>query len=282
MACFPPDVTFVTTKSGAPSLCERNFAASPCLKGISSDRIIVQEGFSSAALAYNDAIDRAQTDLIVFAHQDVYFPDTWLGDLDRSLKILDSLDPDWGVLGGWGTGRGGFEAGFLYSVGLGLLGKPFERPVAVDTLDEFILVLRKSSGLRFDPALPHFHFYGMDICMSARKNKKRCYAISALSVHNTSYGHLSPEFFSCYWPVKRKWREFLPVKTSCVTVSFWNTDLIVLRFKLICFALLARDLIRPRLEDPRSALEFMAGAPDQGAEGQYHRALAGSTAGHKR
>lgn len=282
MAYTHPDVTFVTTKSGAPSLFERNFAASPCLKGISSDRIIVQEGFSSAALAYNDAIDRAQTDLIVFAHQDVYFPDTWLGELGRSLKILDSLDPDWGVLGGWGTRLQGFKVGFLYSVGLGVLGKPFERPVAVDTLDEFVLILRKSSGLRFDSTLPHFHFYGMDICMSARKNKKRCYAISALSVHNSSYGYVSPDFFVCYWHVRRKWREFLPIQTSCVTVSSWNADLFVRRFKLVCFALLGRDLIHPRLEDPRSALEFMEGASDEGAEGQHHRALAGSPAGRKR
>jgi hypothetical protein len=259
MADQLPDITFVVNKSGNPAVFENNFAASPCLEGIPLDRIIVQEGFSSASLGYNDAILKAKTDLIVFAHQDVYFPENWLADLDRSLKILGAADPDWGVLGGWGIDHRGLERGFVFSVGLGVLGQSFEHPVAVDTLDEFILILRRSSGLRFDPTLPHFHFYGMDICMSARKNKKNCYAISALSVHNTSYGYLSPEFFKCYWFVKKRWREFLPVRTSCIRVSAWNEDLIVRKLKLFCFSLLGRNIkILPRLEDPRSALRSIA------------------------
>ena len=251
-----PDVTFVVNKSGDPSVFEKNFAASPGLHGIPQDRIIVQEGFSSASLGYNDAIERAKTDLIVFAHQDVYFPRDWLADLNRSLKILDELDPDWGVLGGWGINRQEVGVGFVHSVGLGVLGQPFEHPAEVDTLDEFILILRKSSGLRFDPTLPHFHFYGMDICMSARKNRQRCYVISALSVHNTSYGYLSPEFFSCYWHVKKRWKAVLPVRTSCIRVTRWNEDLIVRKLKFILFPLLGKNLkILPRLEDPRSALQ---------------------------
>jgi hypothetical protein len=278
-----PDATFVTTRSGDARVFEKNFAASPCLEGLSRDRIIVQEGFSSAALAYNDAIDRAQTDLIVFAHQDVYFPDRWLADLDRSLKILDAVDSDWGVLGGWGTNRVGSPAGYLYSVGLGVLGKPFERPVAVDTLDEFILILRKSSGLRFDPALPSFHFYGMDICMSARKNKKKCYAISAFSVHNTSYGYLSPEFYNSYWHVRKKWREFLPIQTSCIRVSAWNENLISRKFKWILFSLLGRNKnVLPRLEDPGSALQFATETAGEVVAGSAVGLFAGPEERHER
>jgi hypothetical protein len=173
-----PEATFVTTRSGDARLFEKNFAASPCLGGIPRDRIIVQEGFSSAALAYNDAIDRAQTDLIVFAHQDVYFPDRWLADLDRSLKILDAVDSDWGVLGGWGTNRVGPPAGYLYSVGLGVLGKPFKRPVAVDTLDEFILILRKSSGGSIRPFRIFIFMAWTSACLLARTKR-----IATLSLH---------------------------------------------------------------------------------------------------
>src|SRR5271156_6016867 len=205
------DLTFVVNRNNK-AIFERNFAASPCLERIRPDRIVVQEGFSSAATAYNDAIERADTDLLVFAHQDVYFPEDWLDNLDRSLKILEHSDPDWGVLGGWGVNNRGLWVGYLYSAGLGLLGKPFTQPVAIDTLDEYVLIMRKSSGLRFDPNLPHFHYYGTDICLSARKNEKCCYAISAFSIHNTCYGQLPPEFFECYWHVKRKWKEFLPIQ----------------------------------------------------------------------
>ncbi len=225
------DITFVVTRSASGNLqklCqglketssrtifEKNFAASPCLGEIRPDRIIVQEGFSSAATAFNDAIDRAETDLLVFAHQD-------------------------------------------YSAGLGVLGKPFAQPIAIDTLDEYVLIMRKSSGLRFDPKLPHFHFYGTDICLSARKKKKSCYAISAFCIHNTSYGLLPPEFFECYWRVKRKWKEFLPIQTSCIRVTRWNEELIVRRLKHVYFTLFRRDYkLFPRLEDPRSVLQIVA------------------------
>jgi len=254
-----PDVTFVVNKSGDSAIFERNFAASPCLKGIRPDRIIVQEGFPSASIGYNDAIEKAKTDLIVFAHQDVYFPRDWLADLDRSLKILEEVNPDWGVLGCSGVNNRGLFAAYLYSVGLGILGKPFVQPVAIDTLDEFILILRKSSSLRFDPNLPHFHFYGTDICMSARKAKKNCYAISAFSIHNTSFGPLAPDFFRCYWPVRKKWMEYLPIQTTCIRITRWNEDLIIRRFKDTCFKLLGRDMVlRPRLEDPRAVLQNCA------------------------
>jgi hypothetical protein len=262
MAVRVPDVTFVVNKSGVPSLFERNFAASPVLESVPPNRIIVQEGFPTAALGYNDAIERAQTDLIVFAHQDVYFPANWLAELNRSLGILETSDPDWGVLGCSGVKYPDQRAGFLHSVGLGILGGPFERPVPIDTLDEFILILRKSSGLRFDPTLPHFHFYGTDICMSAREQKRGCYAISAFTVHNTSYGYLAPEFYQCYWHVKKRWHKFLPIQTTCIKVTRWNGELIYRRLKYIGLSLLGRDLRpKPRLEDPRSV---MPPGPDGG------------------
>ena len=251
-----PDVTFVVNKSGDPSIFERNFAASACLEGIRPDRIIVQEGYSSASVAYNDAIDKAKTDLIVFAHQDVYFPKDWLADLNRSLKILEVSDSNWGVLGCSGVNNCGLFAAYLYSVGLGILGGPFSQPIAIDTLDEFILILRKSSNLRFDPNLPSFHFYGTDICLSSRKAKKNCYAISAFSVHNTSYGPLAPDFFRCYWPVKRKWKKHLPIQTPCIRITRWNEDLIIRRFKDTCFTLMGRDMRPlPRLDDPTVVLQ---------------------------
>lgn len=277
MSYNPPDVTFVVTKSGDPAIFARNFAASPGLEGIRPSRIIVQQGFASAATAYNDAIERAETDLIVFAHQDVYFPSDWLENLDRFLKMLDQTDPHWGVLGCSGINNRGLLAAYLYSTGLGIIGKPFDRPVAVDTLDEFILILRRSSGLRFDPTLPHFHFYGTDICLSARKKGKTCYAISAFSIHNTRYGPLAPEFYTCYWHVKKKWKEFLPFQTTCIRVTRWNGDVIFGRFKHICFTLLGRNMkLLPRLEDPRSVLQYAADTFDESGGGSAADALMGS------
>jgi len=258
-----PDVTFVVTPSN-PKIFHRNFLASPCVANLRADRVILQEGYPSASLAYNDAIDKANTDLVVFAHQDVYFPEGWLSDLNRSLNVLERLDPDWGVLGGYGVNNRGLRAGFVYSVGLGVLGAAFERPVEIDTLDEYFLIVRKSSGLRFDRHLPNFHFYGTDICMTARERGKRCYAISAFSVHNTSYGTGPAGFFEGYWYIKKKWKKFLPIQTSCIRVTRWNEAVIIHHLKQAFFALLGRDMKPlPRLEDPRTVLPYAIEVADR-------------------
>jgi hypothetical protein len=253
-------LTFVVSRSGNPAIFDHNFSVSPALAHVPSDQIIVQEGFPSASLAYNDAIEKARTDIIVFAHQDVYFPEQWLADLNRAIRHLEKSDPDWGMLGCWGVNNRGLEAGYLYSVGLGVLGVPFDSPVKIDTLDEYVLILRKSSGLRFNEALPRFHFYGTDICMTARKNNMNCYAISAYTVHNTSYGLLSQEFYECYWHIKRLWREFLPIQTPCIRVTQWNEDYYIRRLKAAYFNLIGRDLTIPRVSDPAVVLRSH---PDQ-------------------
>lgn len=247
------DVTFVVTPSNS-AVYESNFAASPLLAGLLGDRLILQEGYRSATLAYNDALDKAKTDLVVFCHQDVYFPETWLGDLRRSLEALAVSDPNWGVLGGFGATRRPEWVGYLYSTGLGVMGRPFERPIEIETLDEYVLILRKSSGLRFDPNLPHFHFYGTDICMTAREQGKRCYAISAFAVHNTSYGAVGPGFFEGCRYIAKRWRKFLPIQTTCVRVTRWNGDLVRRHTRQMCLRLLGKNMTpRPRLADPRSA-----------------------------
>ncbi len=260
-----PMLTFVATCND-PELLENNFEASPTLRNPRIAQVIIQKGFKSAALAYNDAIDKAKTDLIVFAHQDVYFPEAWLKDLDRALLILEEKDPNWAVLGCYGIDRKGEGVGYVHSVGLGVLGCPFLEPVPVISLDEFVLIVRKSANVRFDATLPHYHFYGTDICLAARKKGLNNFAISAFTVHNTKLVPLPKEFFECYWHIKKIWKEFLPITTPCIRVTRFNGDLI--RRKLMAFS----NRIRGnrfqgggRLPDPRQALiEFSSSQPPKG------------------
>ena len=168
---MPPrrQVTFVNAVNNR-RLFERNFLASPCLDQHQDCELLVQEGFGSAAKAYNDAIDRAMHDLIVFCHQDILLPQSWLCELQSALQELEREDPQWGVLGTYGVTQDGRAWGRVYSSGLGVIGETPPRPVAVQTLDEIVLILRKSSGLRFDESLPHFIFTGL-IFACARQRK---------------------------------------------------------------------------------------------------------------
>jgi hypothetical protein len=104
-----------------------------------------------------------------------------------------------------------------------MLGEPFERPAEVRVLDEIVLMLRKSSGLRFDDALPHFHLYGTDICLRAEAHGRKNYVIPAFSVHNTHFGLILPEeFYECCRHVRRVWGDALPVRTPCIQITKYN------------------------------------------------------------
>jgi hypothetical protein len=201
-------------------ILEKNLLASPCFKEPHSHQILAQEGYPSAVQAYNNAIDRSVNDLIVFSHQDILFPESWLTDLEKALAYLESADPNWGVLGCYGRTRDDGDRGYIYSLGLGVLGGPFETPAEIQTLDEIVLIVKKSSGLRFDDSLPDFHMYGTDICMAAAKRGMKSYAIPAFCVHNTTFNLVLPRaFYDCYKHVQRTWSESLPIQTTCIRIT---------------------------------------------------------------
>lgn len=186
-----------------------------------ASEVILQRGYSSAAAAYNDALLRAKTDLVIFAHQDVYFPRGWIESLREALDLLARRDPEWGMLGVWGDRYSGGPPGYLYWTGVdGTAGEPFQGVKEVRVLDEVVLITRKSSGLRFDEELAGFHMYGTDICLEARRRGKRCYVFSGFCVHNTNeYKMLPWEFWKSCLFVRTKWKTELPVHTPCIKIT---------------------------------------------------------------
>jgi hypothetical protein len=189
--------------------------------------VLVQRGCSSAGQAYNSGVKASTSDVIVFAHQDVYFPQGWFGSVARSITAISAKDPDWGVLGVFGISLSGAEVGHLYSTGLRrVLGCPFEGPLEVGCLDEVVLVVRRSSGLQFDEKLPGFHLYGADICLEARRKGLKCYAISAFCVHNSNGLDQLPQAYSrAYFYMRDKWRNQLPIRTPCMVITRWGLPL---------------------------------------------------------
>jgi len=212
-------ITFVVA-ANSRDILENNLLASACLRGDSGNQVLVQEGFKSAATAYNDAIGKTTNDLMVFAHQDILFAKNWIADLEKALERLEQTDPNWGVLGCYGETTNCEGQGYIWSGEQGILGKAFDEPAPVQTLDEIVLILRKSSGLRFDEGLKNFHFYGTDICMEAAKRRRKVYAISAFCVHNAAQTVMLPkEFYECYGYIKKKWVDRLPIQTTVIRVT---------------------------------------------------------------
>jgi hypothetical protein len=93
-----------------------------------------------------------------------------------------------------------------------------ELPARVATLDELLLVVPKSSQLRFDPALG-FHLYGADLCLQARERGLAVVVLGAPCHHNSRNIGLPEAFFASARVFARKWAHRLPVATPCVIID---------------------------------------------------------------
>lgn len=184
-------------------------------------QVIIRKGFACAGGAYNAGISEARNEIMVFAHQDVYLPESWLRDLAAALDRLQRTDPHWGVLGVYGISDTRERDGFVYSTGLkATLGMRFVGAIEALTLDELLLIVRRSSGLFFDEKLPGFHLYGADLCAQAREESMKSYIIPAFCIHNSNgIQHLPGTFWRSYFYLRWKWWNHLPITTCCTTIT---------------------------------------------------------------
>ena len=193
---------------------------------------------------YCDAARDAKHDLMFFIHQDVYLPPTWERQMYASLRQLEVLDPEWGVVGAVGVvpthnGRektlvGHWRDPHQYRHSQDL-------PQEVQSLDEMWLGLRKRRSLSFDPRLPGFHCYGIDISLSAHARGLKSYALDAFVWHkhrdacgkHIFFADDSPkirqrqtasfrEEYRCATEyIRAKWQRFLPFHSTSYS---WAID----------------------------------------------------------
>ncbi len=214
--------------------------------------VLAMRGHVSAASAYNAGIDQAKGEYLVFVHQDVYLAEGWVAKFSETLEFLARNDPQWGVLGMWGISPAGKGSGYLYcTAGIRLMGESFVGCKQVRSLDEVLLVVRKTSKLRFDEAIGGFHMYGTDICLEAEHRGMKNYAFSAFGIHNSNgYGMLPWAFWRSFLKVRRKWRAALPVQAPCAEITPWCVPAIWWNFSQAINLLLKRHKVGKRIPDP--------------------------------
>jgi hypothetical protein len=135
----------------------------------------------NAATALNGAIETIEESWVACVHQDVLFPRRWLRAVSTALR---GLAQDVSVVGLVGTRRDGRFRGHIVDPN----GHCFWGPLPADvlTLDEHVLLLRRSSGLRFDPKTPGFHCYAADISLEAHARGGRVVVIDAPVTHTST------------------------------------------------------------------------------------------------
>ncbi|GGX48686.1 hypothetical protein GCM10007385_15900 [Tateyamaria omphalii] len=210
----------VAVATNNDTILNDNLLRSPMIKdGIVGTEIV--RDAPSASIAYNTALDNTTASIVIFAHHDVYFPHGWDELLRQRIAEVDAIDPNWAVLGAFGIGLTGAEYGPVWSTSLGrIVGSVPETPQPVQSYDELVIILRRDSGLRFDPGLPNFHLYGTDIVASARQANRAAYAAALPLVHNDGYhDQLGDDYSEAYGFMQRKWRDALPLRTPITKIS---------------------------------------------------------------
>jgi len=202
--------------SHSDPILSANLAASPLVAA--GQPCHVERGAASAGEAYNRLIDRTEAPVLVFAHHDVWLPEGWQHLLAARLA---ELPDDWALFGSFGVGLDQAGIGPVWSSSLGqIVGRVPMAPVAVQSYDELLIVLRRDAGLRFDEGLPGWHLYGTDITTEARARGRGAYAGALPCIHNDRYhSALGADFAECYRYVQTKWRDRLPLKSPVIKIS---------------------------------------------------------------
>jgi hypothetical protein len=183
--------------------------------------LVLQSGYTNISRAYNDAWRNIDADFVVFLHQDVFIPAGWDDLFFGAVEILSERERKWAVVGVAGVNLLGDSVeyfGHLQENGREWRGGLELLPVAVETLDELLLVCKGNLGFRFDERIPTAHFYGADLCLQAGEEGYTCHVINAYVHHNTTGGANTDAFRQAEDYMRKKWKRRLPFATTCVVV----------------------------------------------------------------
>jgi hypothetical protein len=200
-----------------------NLLASPCLAPESPHELISVLKAPSAAAGLHAGLERARNDWVVLVHQDVFLPPGWDRRILSQLRQAERTFGPIGVAGVYGVSDVREAVGQpLAAERIGqvvdrgrLLQEGPELPARAATLDELLLIVRRVTPLRADPALG-FHLYGADLCLQARERGLSVVVLDALCHHNSRSLALPESFFAGAEVFARKWAGRLPIATPCV------------------------------------------------------------------
>jgi SAM-dependent methyltransferase len=215
-------LSFVACVNNEAQLSE-NLAASPCFQESGAHELILIRGAQSASEGFCAGIERAQHEVVVFLHQDVYLPKNWPRRFAQQWLLASERFGGMGVAGVYGACHDNAVQGGVLRTGHvvdrhTLLNEPRPLPACVETLDEVLLAIPRSTPLRPDPALG-FHLYGADLALQARKAGLSCVALDAPCFHNSVTGsRLPPAYQHSAEVLRGQWSGCLPIATPCALI----------------------------------------------------------------
>ena len=135
----------------------------------STEYLAIDNSAGNTADAYqaiNLFLRAATAPYVLLCHQDVELVDDGVAELDREIRRIGQLDPNWAVLGNAGSSLDGRRV-MRISDPRAANQQPAGLPVRVTALDENFLLVRAEANLAVSRDLGGFHHYGHDLCIIA-------------------------------------------------------------------------------------------------------------------
>ena len=139
-------------------------------------------------------MSQSRGDFILFIHDDLSFDGLHYSHLINEINRIIKLDPKAAVFGVAGISLMDHSSigHFRDAAGEHVWG--FHEDGLASSLDECFLVLRRDKGLALTTEFSGYHFYGTDLCISAKEKGLTSYVIDFPIIHNST-GRLDEKYF---------------------------------------------------------------------------------------
>ncbi|HEX8545752.1 MAG TPA: hypothetical protein VF691_02260 [Cytophagaceae bacterium] len=171
----------------------------------------------------NRFLNEALGKYIIICHQDILLSFDDIKVLEERISEIDQLDPSWAVL----SNAGGIEYNHVgmkitHTDGITHCSKQF--PVKAITVDENLIIVKRSANLAVSLDLKGFHLYGTDLCLIASILGYSIYIIEFNILHK-SHGNINKDFYLIREELKNKYSNAFRskyIQTTCT--NFYITS----------------------------------------------------------
>jgi hypothetical protein len=218
-----PGVCFVVGTSGTDKKFALNAARCPAFLD-PRNQVIIRSGNTSPKELFEKAYAESTKDLIVYTHQDMYFPSSWGARFWRSLQEAETKFGKVGLAGLFGVSGnrdagGRIESGCVVdTLGARVLIGSTPIPAKVKTLDGILLAWHKDVKYEIDPEMG-FHFYDAHLALQAEKMGLPVVALNAPAFHASVFRGPDKSFVESEKVFKKVWQSALPMEVPCKLIT---------------------------------------------------------------
>lgn len=145
------------------------------------------EDADSAAKGLNkllDIIESKGADIAVLTHQDMYYKEPWIRQMEDQIALLPE---SWIIAGIVGKDEEGIICGKLHDMRTPMFfWSDHKFPVECSCIDECCIIVNMKTGFRFDERLEGFDLYGTYSCLRAKEMGGTAWIIDSFAEHYCS------------------------------------------------------------------------------------------------